>query len=151
MKRSALLLLAALPVIAFACGGDDDSADAADETTTTAASASACDVVGDTDAAATSDLDVTLDEWTVRYEGDGADAGAVKLVVHNEGDVEHELAIKDPSGKLIGEIEPFASGSTCEGTYELSATGTYALVCDIVDEDGMSHASHGMKADLIVK
>ena len=151
MKRSALLLLAVLPVFAFACGGDDDSADAADATTTTTAGEPACDVVGDTDAVAASDLDVTLAEWTITYEGDDAAAGPVKLVVHNEGNVEHEIAIKNPAGTLIGEIEPFASGSTCEGTFDLSEPGTYSFVCEIVDEDGMSHEQHGMKADLIVK
>jgi len=145
MTRRALLLLPLLLPV-FACGGDDDAADSAPSTT----AASPCDVVGDSDAAPTSSLDVTLDEWTIKYEGDSAAAGVANLVVHNEGDVEHEIAIENGDGKLIGEIEPFASGSTCEGAYDLAA-GTYTLLCEIVDEDGMSHAEHGMKTQLIVK
>jgi hypothetical protein len=149
MKRVALLiLLAATAVGIAACGGDDD--DAAGATTTTTAGTPVCDVVGDTDAAPTSDLDVTLDEWTIEYEGDSGAAGVVNLVVHNDGDVEHEIAIENSAGKLIGEIEPFASGATCEGAFELAA-GTYTLACEIVDEGGESHAQHGMTAQLTVK
>jgi hypothetical protein len=153
MKRAALLILMMMTTAGVAaCGGDDDDS-AADATTTSAptkAAAAECDVVGDTDGAATSDLDVTLAEWTIKYEGDRASAGNVRLVVHNEGEVDHEIAIEDGTGKLIGEIEPFASGSTCEGTFALAA-GSYTLKCEVVDEDGMSHEEHGMKEDLIVK
>jgi plastocyanin len=146
IRRAPLLALLLLP-LAAACGADDD--DDAASSSTTAAAPVECDVVGDTDAASTGDLDVTLAEWTIEYEGDGAAAGNVTFVVHNEGEVEHEIAIEDSTGTLIGEIEPFAAGSTCEGTFELSA-GTYTLLCEIVDEDGMSHATHGMKAELVV-
>lgn len=150
MRRAALLILAAATMTGVAaCGGDDDD-DRADATTTTKAAAPVCDVAGDTDATPTSDLDVTLAEWTIKYEGASASAGIVNLVVRNEGNVEHEIAIEDSAGKLIGEIEPFASGSTCEGAFELAA-GDYTLLCEIVDEDGMSHAEHGMKAQLTVK
>ncbi|MEN3273464.1 MAG: hypothetical protein V7636_2225 [Actinomycetota bacterium] len=150
MRRVALLitLVAAIGGVA-ACGGDDDDA-AADATTTTKPAAPVCDVVGDTDARPTSSLDVTLAEYSIAYEGDSAAAGIVSFVVHNEGNVEHEIAIENSAGKLIGEIEPFAAGSTCVGAYELAA-GSYTLVCEIVDEDGMSHAEHGMRAQLTVK
>jgi hypothetical protein len=153
MRRVALLiaLVAAIGGMA-ACGGDDDdaAADATTTTTTTKPTAPVCDVVGDTDAKPTSTLDVTLAEYTIKYEGDSAAAGIVSFVVRNEGNVEHEIAIENSAGKLIGEIEPFAAGSTCVGAYELAA-GSYTLLCEIVDEDGMSHAEHGMKAQLTVK
>jgi hypothetical protein len=150
MRRAAILILVgAVLAGAAACGGDDDDS-AADATPTTAAAGPVCDVVGDSDAAPTSDLDVTLDEWTIKYAGDSASAGVVNLVVHNDGDVEHEIAIQNSDGKLIGEIEPFASGSTCEGAFELGA-GTYTLTCEIVDEGGESHARHGMTTQLTVK
>ncbi|MEA3054881.1 MAG: hypothetical protein QOD30_313 [Actinomycetota bacterium] len=150
MRRAGLLiLLVAAAVGMAACGGDDDDS-ATEATTTTKAAAPVCDVVGDSDTTPTSDLDVTLAEWSIEHEGDSASAGIVNLVVHNEGNVEHEIAIENGAGKLIGEIEPFASGSTCEGAFELAA-GSYTLLCEIVDEDGMSHAEHGMKAQLTVK
>jgi plastocyanin len=143
-RRAALLLL--VPLVAAACGGDDDDGTATAPSTTT--SAPACDVVGDTEAAPASDLEVTLDEWSIA--AGEATAGPIRFVVANEGDVEHELAIKQVGGKLLGEIEPFASGSTCEGTFDLAA-GTYKLFCEIEDESGMTHEAAGMVTELTVK
>jgi plastocyanin len=144
IRRAAFLLL--VPLVVAACGGDDDGTASASSTTT--AAAPACDVVGDTDAPPTSDLEVTLDEWSI-LAGE-ATAGPIRFVVANEGDVEHELAIKQVGGKLLGEIEPFASGSTCEGTFDLAA-GTYKLFCEIEDESGMTHEAAGMVTELTVK
>ena len=139
MFRRVILLLA-LAIGLVACG-DDDAGEAA---------ASTCDVVGDTDAAATSELAVSLDEWTVEYDGETADAGSLRLAVKNDGEVEHELVIEPAGGRRVGEIEPFASGTECDGTFALPA-GTYRLFCEIVDESGTSHRDAGMIADLIVK
>lgn len=144
IRRAAFLLL--VPLVVGGCGGDDDDDGAAAPTSTS--TAPACDVVGDTDAEPTSDLAVTLDEWSITA-GEAA-AGPIRFVVANEGDVEHELAIKQVGGKLVGEIEPFAAGSTCDGTFDLAA-GTYTLFCEIEDESGMSHEAAGMVTELTVK
>lgn len=142
MKRMALLLPLLVGFVACGGNGGDDSS--------SRVVAPACDLVGETDAAPATTLHVTLDEWTIRYDADSVPAGAVRFEVVNHGDVEHELAIAGPDGKLLGEIEPFAAGGTCSATFELAA-GTSTLKCEIVDKDGTSHEKHGMEADLIVK
>ena len=52
---------------------------------------------------------------------------------------------------LIGEIEPFAAGATCTGTFELEP-GAYVLLCNIVEEDGdhEAHVAEGMTTTLTV-
>jgi len=148
--RRALLVLLVLATAAggAACGGGDDAATGTSTTTVTTARAPVCDVVGDDHAAPTSNLEVTLDEWSIA--AGPAAAGQVRVQAHNAGDVEHELVLERADGTRIGKIEPFASGDTCQGTFQLTA-GTYELFCGIVDEGGTSHRDAGMEMQLIVK
>jgi hypothetical protein len=52
-----------------------------------------------------------------------------------------------PDGALIGEIEPFPAGESCDGVFDLPAA-EYVLVCNIteVESDGTveSHLEQGM-------
>ena len=109
------------------------------------------------------EFEITIDEATVR-------AGLVSFEFENTGALAHEVAVvraDDPSAlpttddgavddealgdDLIGEIEPFAPGATCAGTFELEA-GTYVLLCNIVEEGGdhEAHVAEGMSTTLTV-
>jgi hypothetical protein len=102
---------------------------------------------------------------SIETSGD-AGAGNVAFAIDNAGEEPHEFvvvqgdSIEDlptdddgaldegalDSGALIGEVEPFPGGESCEGTFELEA-GDYVLLCNIVEEeDGEveSHLAEGM-------
>jgi hypothetical protein len=122
--------------------------------------------VGDISQADTT-VNVTLDEWVIEVDEPNAPAGAIGFVAENIGEDPHEFVVvsgvnptdlpldddggldekKLPDGALIGEVEPFPSGETCDGVFDL-APGEYTLVCNIteVEPDGAteSHLHEGM-------
>ena len=160
MRRMFALFLAATAVLS-ACGGDDGSEEVAE--------APACDPVGD---GGGRPVAVTLAEFSVAPEPASVAAGEVTFDLRNAGAEPHELvvvraaspaelAVVDgrvdedalPAGAFIGEVESFAAGETCEGTFELT-TGRYVLFCNLVEEedgDVESHFSEGMAATLEVR
>lgn len=174
MRRSLLALLPLLLVVA-ACGDDDgaDTASASGSGSASGASASGsgsaaaaegdCEVVNGVDGE-DSEVHVSLTEYAIEVEEDGAEAGIVKFEATNDGEVAHELVIlegpadeveADEGGApaedgLVGEIEAFAPGTECQGSFELAA-GTYTLLCAIVEESGESHFSEGMVTELEVE
>ncbi|HMQ26312.1 MAG TPA: hypothetical protein PKA98_10025 [Acidimicrobiales bacterium] len=123
-----------------------------------------CTPVGE-DLEADTEVDVTLDEFSIVADPDEAPAGVVRFVTKNDGEEPHELVVVRaeeadleivggqmdeealPNGAFIGEIEPFAGGTSCNGAFELAA-GDYTLFCNIVEteEDGTveSHVEEGM-------
>jgi hypothetical protein len=125
-----------------------------------------CEPVGDISTATTT-VDVTLDEWVIEVGAPSAPAGPVGFAADNRGKEPHELVVlkgvdaaalpldddgaldeaKLPDGALIGEIEPFPAGETCDGVFELDPA-EYVLVCNIteVEPDGTveSHLKQGM-------
>jgi hypothetical protein len=125
-----------------------------------------CEPVGDI-ATATSRVDVTLDEWTIEVGAPSTAAGQVGFAAQNAGEEPHELVVLTgveadalpldddgaldegqlPDGALIGEIEPFPGGESCDGVFELPPA-EYVLVCNIseLEEDGTieSHLKKGM-------
>lgn len=123
-----------------------------------------CVPVGE-DLEADSEVDVTLDEYSIVPDPDEAPAGVVRFLAKNDGEVPHELVVVRaeeadleivegqvdeealPDGAFIGEVEPFAGGTSCNGAFELAA-GDYTLFCNIVEtaEDGtvVSHVEEGM-------
>jgi hypothetical protein len=133
--------------------------------------ASECEPVGDISTADV-EADVELSEWLIAAPAE-VKAGAVGFVAKNVGAEPHEVVVLQldsaadlplddigaldeaalPEGALIGEIEPFPSGDTCTGVFELAA-GPYVLVCNIVEteEDGTveSHLALGMVTELTV-
>lgn len=117
---------------------------------------------GVADAATT--VAATLDEFSITVDPASAPAGAIGFVTENAGEEPHELVIASGvpadievvdgapdeealGDAVIGEIEAFPAGETCEGTYELIA-GDYVLFCALVEEleDGTieSHYEEGM-------
>jgi hypothetical protein len=156
VRRTFAVLLAATAVVS-ACGGDDGGSEEA-------TAAPACDPVGE---GGGRPVAVTLREFTVSPEPASVAAGEVTFDLRNEGAEPHELvvvraaspaelAVVDgrvdedalPAGAFIGEVESFAAGETCEGTFELTA-GRYVLFCNLVEEedgDAESHFLEGMAA-----
>jgi hypothetical protein len=129
--------------------------------TGTGVGAEACKPVGDLATAATR-VNVALNEWTITPEATSAPAGAVGFVAQNEGKDPHELVIvrgvaptdlpvkkdgsldeeKLPAGALVGEIESFPAGTSCNGVFDLTP-GEYTLVCNVVEEEKSGkHESH---------
>ncbi len=123
-----------------------------------------CVPVGE-DLEAATDVDVTLDEFSIVTDPTEAPAGVVSFVAKDDGDEPHELVVVEatedeleivdgkvdeealPDGAFIGEIEPFPGGTSCTGTFELTE-GDYTLFCNIVEteDDGTveSHVEEGM-------
>jgi hypothetical protein len=119
-----------------------------------------CVVEGGASGEATYEIHGELTEFEITIDATTAPEGLVTFEFENAGAVAHEVAVvrgDDPSAlptgddgaaddealgdALVGEIEPFASGATCAGTFDLSP-GTYVLLCNVVEEDGGEHAAH---------
>ena len=180
--RVPLLLLAA--ALTFAACGDDDGGSVTEAAGDGSQSASAsgsgsgsasgsasgshagadgeCVLVGNTEAAADTVVQVALDEWTIEAETQSVEAGVIEFEAENVGEEPHELVIVKgaapedltiteagldeealPEGaEVLGEIEGFDGGTTCAGHFDLEP-GAYSLVCNIVEEDE-AHAHEGM-------
>lgn len=131
--------------------------------------AGGCEIEGGASGESDTEVHGRLSEYAIDLDIDTVSAGLVELEFENLGAEPHEVAIvrgDDPAtlpttedgavddeavgDDLVGEIEPFASGETCAGTFDLSP-GTYLLVCNIVEEDEHeAHFAEGMVTTLTV-
>lgn len=113
----------------------------------------ACVPVGDP-ATADTTVPVELDEWKITLGSTELPAGTIAFEATNLGEDAHEMLIvraeslddlpTDADGHIdesaiaeedfVGEIEPFPSGESCTGVFDLEP-GTYAVVCAIVEEE----------------
>lgn len=101
---------------------------------------------------------VELREWAVLPSPAGVKAGTVYILAENTGREPHELVVirtdRDPKDlpvqdgrvpedrvEVVGEIEAFAAGSRASGVFRLEP-GTYAFICNIVEEEGGQRESH---------
>ena len=140
--------------------------------TTAAGATSECKLEGATTEAATQQVVLTLNEWTIKPSIEPK-AGVVTFVAENAGKEPHELVIvkgekaealpkdadggmdedKLPEGGLVSEIEPFAGGQLCKGAFTLTA-GKYVLLCNIVETEPSgekeSHFKEGMHTPFVV-
>ena len=151
MRHRLFALVLAATAVVSSCGGDGGGSGEA------TAEAPACDPVGEGGGRAVS---VTLTEFSVAPEPASVGAGEVTFDLRNEGAEPHELVVvragspaeltvvdgrvdEDalPAGAFIGEVEAFAGGETCEGTFDLAA-GSYVLFCNLVEEEGDEMESH---------
>jgi uncharacterized cupredoxin-like copper-binding protein len=153
------LILAGLLLVG--CGDDEkDSGTTATPGGTTAAAGGGTEV------------DVTLQEFSVIPEADSADAGEITFNVENVGpDDVHEFVIvkselepdalpTNPDGSMdetgegvevIDEIEDIPVGETQTLTVDLEA-GSYVLVCNIFDEtENEAHYEQGMRTAFTVE
>lgn len=167
----ATILLAGL---AAGCGDDDDGAGVRDLGGEEAESGSAsapteCRPVGDA-STADSTVEVLLGEWYVTPEASEAAGPDVHFAAVNEGEEPHEIVVvrtelepdalptddtgrvdeeQLPEGALIGEIEGFPAGLTCDGTFEMEP-GDYVLFCNLVTGDDDVHYELGMTTGFTV-
>ena len=73
-----------------------------------------------------------------------AKPGSVEFVSENKASIPHNIALKDPSGKLLGE-GPDVTGGVSKFSAKVSA-GKYTFVCTVT-----GHEEGGMKGELTVK
>lgn len=119
----------------------------------------------------TGTVEVTLGEWSVLPDPESVTAGQVDFEVTNEGKVVHELVVIETdldAGELptvedgsvdeskvdvLTEAEDIDAGGRADLAPDLEA-GTYALVCNVVDEDDdgsvRSHYRLGMRTGFTV-
>ncbi len=163
-----LVLGCALVAVGCSSGSSSNDATSSDKALRNAV----CVSVGNR-ATATSALNVTLNEWAIGPSTPSAPAGNITFNASNHGDEPHELVIikgvgpsrlpkdkdgaldetKLPAGALVGEINPFAGGQSCDGTFALGA-GDYTLVCNITQQlnaKTVSHLAKGMVSTFTVK
>jgi uncharacterized cupredoxin-like copper-binding protein len=116
-------------------------------------------------------LDVTLMEWAITARASTVPAGDVYFLVENDGPEDaHEFVViktdlaadalpvedgrvPEDDVDLLGEIEPFAVGSTGSLSLDLEP-GSYVLICNIAHEEHGELESHyelGMRTTLTVE
>ncbi len=130
-----------------------------------------CDPFGNS-ANADTTVTLTLAEFSVTPDQPSAPAGTVHFAIENAGAEVHEVVVVRAAsiqelpldgdgaldeaalepGALVGEVEGFPAGETCDGTFELTA-GDYVLLCNLVEEEGgtaEAHLAEGMAVTFTV-
>ena len=85
-------------------------------------------------------ITVSEKEWTIEFPTKTLKAGTVKLVVKNDGTIEHNFIIEE--AKV--EVDAIQPGSSKEVTVDLKP-GTYTVLCNIA-----GHQEAGMKTTITV-
>ena len=143
MRRvSAVLVVAALAVVGLAaCGGSSN------DNSTTAAStpASTTPAAGGAGGGSTVDIS-TPGGSTLAYDQKSvsAKAGSVTIKFDNKEALQHDVAVADSSGKVLGQTDLVSSG-TANATVNLQP-GTYTFYCTVP-----GHKEAGMEGTLTVK
>lgn len=102
---------------------------------------------GDTTLA--SGVAVNETEWAVRTSRTELAAGEVTIRVYNVGMDDHDIAIADDSGKLLGQQGLKAGGN---GTLKVTlAPGHYKIYCTLFGGTSESHEAKGMVTFVDVK
>jgi uncharacterized cupredoxin-like copper-binding protein len=118
----------ALLLATAGCGGGDD---AKPTRTVTAAAGGTLEVTA---------REYSFDPNRVVVSG----AGALRIVLHNEGDLAHDIHL-ERDGEDVGGTPPFPGGGSRTARLQLEP-GTYRLLCTVGD-----HAELGMTGTLEVK
>ena len=143
-KASAVLAVAALAVLGLtACGSSSN-----DNSTTTAASTPASTTPasgGSAGGGSTVDIS-TPGGSTLAYDQKdvSAKAGSVTINFDNKEALQHDVAVADSSGKVLGQTDLVSSG-TSNATVDLQP-GTYTFYCTVP-----GHREAGMEGTLTVK
>jgi plastocyanin len=137
-KASAVLAVTALAALGLAaCGGGDDN-----ETTPAATPAATAPAGGGgaaLDVSTPSGSDLAFDQKSL-----SAKAGNVTINFDNKQPLQHDVAVADSSGKILGQTDLVSSGTTST-TVNLTA-GTYTFYCTVP-----GHKEAGMEGTLTVK
>ena len=144
MRRvSAVLIVAALAVVGLAaCGGssnDNSTTAASTPASTTPAGGGAAGGGSTVDISTPSGSDLAFDQKTV-----SAKAGNVTIDFDNKQPLQHDVAVADSSGKVLGQTDLVSSG-TANATVDLQP-GTYTFYCTVP-----GHREAGMQGTLTVK
>jgi hypothetical protein len=171
-------LVVLLGMVPAACGSDDEprseSLGAADAGSGDERSATTeddgCDVVGASRSEPDSSVELTLNEYVIGAEPQQVPAGTVELVANNEGRIWHEVIVvrhdgdpaafplgpfggadetQIPEDAIVGKLREFLAGTTCAASFDL-APGSYALICNLVDDGSNPHYDQGMYIALTV-
>jgi uncharacterized cupredoxin-like copper-binding protein len=169
------VVLLALALVVAACGdGDGNGGGEVAPTATEEAHGEPTHDEGTPPEGATT-VDVTLQEWAVIPNPTSVPAGSVSFEIQNVGpEAVHEFHVlktdlaaselpvrddgdvieDDPSLETVGEEHDVPVGEAATLTLELEA-GSYALICNIVDEtdegEPRSHYGLGMRVDFTVE
>jgi len=144
-KASAVLAVTALAALALvACGGSSSS-----DNTTTAAStpASTTPAGGGGGAGGASTVDISTPSGSslaFDQKSVTAKAGSVTVNFDNKQPLQHDVAVADSSGKVLGQTN-LVSSSTANTTVNLQP-GTYTFYCTVP-----GHREAGMQGTLTVK
>jgi plastocyanin len=140
MKKASVLLavtaLAALGLAACGGGGDNETTAAAPATQTTAGGGGGATTL---DVSTPSGSSLAFDQKSL-----SAKAGSVTINFDNTQSLQHDVAVSDSSGKVLGQTDLVSSGTTST-TVDLTA-GTYTFYCTVP-----GHKEAGMEGTLTVK
>jgi plastocyanin len=138
-----VLIVAALAVVGLAaCGGssnDNSTTAASTPASTTPAGGGAAGGGSTVDISTPSGSDLAFDQKTV-----SAKAGNVTVDFDNKQPLQHDVAVADSSGKVLGQTDLVSSG-TANATVDLQP-GTYTFYCTVP-----GHREAGMQGTLTVK
>src|SRR3954451_1930609 len=145
-RASAVLIVAALAVIGLAaCGGssNDNSTTAASTPPSTTPAAGG----GGGGAGGASTINISTPSGSALafdQKDVSAKAGNVTIDFDNKQPLQHDVAVADSSGKVLGQTDLVSSG-TANATVNLQA-GTYTFYCTVP-----GHREAGMEGTLTVK
>jgi plastocyanin len=138
-----VLVVGALAVVGLAACGSSSN----DNSTTSAAAAPATTAAAGGGGGAASTVDIsTPGGSTLAYEQKSvsAKAGSVTINFDNKEALQHDVAVADSSGKVLGQTD-LVSSSTANATVDLQP-GTYTFYCTVP-----GHKEAGMEGTLTVK
>ena len=143
-RASAVLVVAALAVVGLAaCGSSSNS----NSTTAASTPASTTPAAGGGGAGGASSVNVSTPSGsTLAFDQKtlSAKAGSVTINFDNKQPLQHDVAVADSSGKILGQTNLVSSG-TANATVNLTA-GTYTFYCTVP-----GHKEAGMQGTLTVK
>jgi plastocyanin len=141
-----VLVVAALAVVGLAACGSSSSSN---DNSTTAASAppSTTPAAGGGGAGGASTIDISTpsgSDLAFDQKDVSAKAGNVTIDFDNKQPLQHDVAVADSSGKVLGQTDLVSSG-TANATVSLTP-GTYTFYCTVP-----GHREAGMEGTLTVK
>jgi plastocyanin len=138
------MVVAALAVVGLAACGSSSN----DNSTTGASTpASTTPAAGGGGASGTSTVDISTpsgSDLAFDQKDATAKAGSVTINFDNKQPLQHDVAVADSSGKVLGQTD-LVSSSTTNTTVDLQA-GTYTFYCTVP-----GHREAGMEGTLTVK